>query len=188
VLTKPVAGAATSTKVAGAAIARTQRRAYPDDDHATWTHAALYIGDGYVVEASIGSGVTEGDLLVRTDSHAIVVRRSLSIAPEAARRLASTVDDYCGAPYSLRHLNEVRKALARGEPAAVLSDEDDGYICSELVAAIWADEFLEPLCEDFQPDALIPPAALSFTTSLQDIVSCWWQALDSPTAHPQSAQ
>lgn len=74
-------------------------------DHLKWTHAAIYIGDGYVVDAVPREGVRRIKASAATKGFRVMVRRLAVItngmtADEIGDRIAATAQRYLGCEYA----------------------------------------------------------------------------------------
>ena len=94
------------------------------------SHAALYIGDGMVIEA-IGEGVTKRGLTdAIADGELVVVYRHPDVTPESAKNVIAFASGQVGKKYSASGaVLSSDKFLCR-----VIGPQEAGFYCSQLVA------------------------------------------------------
>jgi hypothetical protein len=80
-------------------ISTGQRFHFPSE-HACWTHCALYVGGGYVVDSVGASGVDKRSIETLTQDGHIRVRRLKSIRGVDQQDLANAANGWIGAGYA----------------------------------------------------------------------------------------
>jgi cell wall-associated NlpC family hydrolase len=106
--------------------------------NASYNHAAIYVGNGEVVEA-VGSGVrkiklteflAEGDHIIRS-----MVLRDANLTGSQREAIADFAKKQVGKPYNIATLPF---ALGKRKPDNANSFNRDSYYCSQLVAAAYS--------------------------------------------------
>lgn len=118
--------------ISSTAIIKAQGRAFADED-ARWHHAAVYVGDGHLCEATVWKGVIYSPIHNYFMSHWIRVRRpdnllaeqDFYIAINSLTRLTERYSKFRALKIGLRSI----MGLWRPIP---LSDESNAMICSAL--------------------------------------------------------
>jgi hypothetical protein len=155
--------------MAGALIQVTQRvSARAMAIGSRWTHAAVYLGSGLVVDATIGGGVQSQSLWPYVQYRSITVRRLDDPAlPNAGPRIAMAAHGHIGKPYAA-----IQAVLAKlGWPPSMVPNPESLF-CSTLVGlavaeatnvALWADPQFQPLF----------PGAIAAHADLQRVQLHW---------------
>lgn len=159
------------------AIQAFQQKSY-DFDHAQWTHAAVYVGEGFVCE-STAKGVIVSELLNVFQNHSVRFRRFDCDDPKFRFRIAIGALRRITKPYRWHAVWNLIKKVApfsgSGSKAdtkkAWRSKKEKASICSEL----YCEAFLfsterSPLSEEV---AIPTPADLSNTSRLVDVDLRW---------------
>ncbi|MBV1864896.1 MAG: hypothetical protein KUG74_10725 [Rhodobacteraceae bacterium] len=152
------------------AISKSQKELFADD-HARWTHAAIYIGEGMIVEALPFRGVVDGHVSDYLPSHNIRVRR-FDVKKEADQyRISIGAMKRRGRSYDLHKIPRIAKSLIN------VSDLTNGYgqrhtICSQVCFDSILEATKVPL-DECPLDGPVVPAHLSNTASLQDVPVGW---------------
>jgi hypothetical protein len=164
----------TGNNLAAWLIRTAQERGGFHPDHARWTHAALYIGNGLIVEATPRGGVSVGQFVDMTFSREILVRRRLAAQPPFAteQRLLVAIQALTGlrAGYSLTSVPSLAWQAMRGVLWRT-SHVRGVTICSTVVR----DAYTTAPHIDLVPGqtGVIWPADLSLTPELDDVVVNW---------------
>lgn len=117
-----------------------------------WSHAAVYVGSGMVVDATLTAGIQQQSLWNYVQHRAITVRRlqaSVAVASPAGTSIAIAASRHVGKPYSL-----MQAVLGKlGWPASLAPDPNALY-CSTFVGLViaqatsvvlWSDPAFQPL-------------------------------------------
>ena len=117
-----------------------------------WSHAAVYVGSGMVVDATLTAGIQQQSLWNYVQHRAITVRRlqaSVAAASPAGTSIAIAASRHVGKPYSL-----MQAVLGKlGWPASLVPDPNALY-CSTFVGLViaqatsvvlWSDPAFQPL-------------------------------------------
>lgn len=154
-------------------IASQKRGGYVAED-ARWHHAAIYLGEANVCEAT-GQGVHVAPLFGYVGDHLLRVRRDTNLKIEDRFRLAMAALLRLGTRYSA---GDVVGLFARsfrgywdGSPGAVSPLGARAVICSRLYSDAYSmvtNNFIAS-----RPTLEVTPAALSETTKLHDVDLHW---------------
>ncbi len=105
-------------------------------------HSAIYVGNGKIIEARIGEGVTEKPLAAAAAGNKMVAVRVRQATSDARRRAVAYARRNLGKDFSVGGL--VTGGLAPTAVAGVISDGKrkareklDAFFCSQLVANAW---------------------------------------------------
>lgn len=148
-----------------------------DREHARWSHAALYIGGGRIVEATPFGGVRVGRLVDMTFDRHLLVRRRLDEALTMESRYAIVVDALTGLRrgYSLGAVPRLAWRSWRRQLWAPDRRPDVGgvVICSTVVR----NAYTTSIAVDLVPGTISVtwPADLSHTAELEDVEIGWVQ-------------
>lgn len=133
----------------------------------SWTHAAIYVGAGDVVDASFGRGVVRQSVWNYCQTRALRVRRlPLPLGtPEAREAAVEAALGRVGRPYSTPEV--VRsKLVPRTSPL------EHTFYCSTFVALCWADATGFALWQGWAHRPLYP-AVLAEHELLDDVALAW---------------
>lgn len=141
-------------------------------EHARWHHAAVYVGDGFLCEANIFSGVQYRPIHDYVGKHCIRVRRDPTLAPGEGFKLAVRALTHLRETYGvLTALGLGLKALRGFWRPTTLALDSQGVICSRLYALAYMAATGRIISDtDGRP---ILPADLSLTDNLLDVTVCW---------------
>lgn len=157
-------------------IEAAQLGAYAPED-ARWTHAAIYVGEAMVCEATFkGRGVHIGELYKYAGSDLLRARRDLKMTERQRCEVAVNALTRIGGDYDIGVIRYLYRRLAAG--LQVVHDKRprrDTYICSQLYADSYT--FVTGRVLD-RRRPIVTPAALSATTELED-VPVRWRAIGS---------
>lgn len=166
----------TGTNEVAKLIKRVQERGGFDPCHARWTHAALYIGNGQLVEATPFGGIRVGQLAKTTFGRELLVRRvSNHLAMEDRYKVAINALTGLGRGYSLGSVvplawQALTGKLWQGERRP---DFRSVTICSSLVRNAYSTAVYKDLVPGVT--AVTWPADLSHTGELDDAEIGWVQ-------------
>lgn len=160
-------------------IVKAQERRGYDSVDARWTHAAVYMGDGYLCEAGT-SRVRYAPVATYVGDHLIRVRRDSALTETERWRLAIQAVVRLGEPYDFRKIFSIYKTSFStswtSTMRAQFRQKGRSVICSQL----YFDAFSAVTGKLLPLNDLtaVTPAALSLTPGLQD-VSLHWQQIAS---------
>jgi hypothetical protein len=153
-------------------IQKAQRKGGFDEVHARWTHAAIYAGYRFVIEAAV-SGVRYADLCDYTGKYRLCVRRAPALAPSQCYELVIQASARLGQRYSIGTATRIGFNSLRGFwNYAALLEGVRGNICSKL----YSDCYLAISGRTIIPGDLpvtVTPAHLSRTDALCDVRVGW---------------
>jgi len=147
---------------------------YFGEPDARWTHAAVYIFDGMIIEATPRNGTALAFLHRYLPTHDILVRRHMTITPVQLTHIVFHAFKRIQAGYPLIPLAFY---LIRGWTYTIRPFDPKNYnICSELFhkACMAATRMALQGCP---VDGLTKPAHLSATPSLSDVDIHWMKLL-----------
>lgn len=134
-----------------------------------WSHAAVYIGSGMVVDATLMAGIQQQSIWNYVQNRAITVRRlQASATPLAGTSIAMAASRHVGKPYSL-----LQAFLGKlGWPASLVPNPNALY-CSTFVGLVIAQATNVVLWSDpaFQP---LFPGSIAVHPDL-DVVQAHWR-------------
>lgn len=153
-------------------IQRAQEAGGYAPDHATWHHAAVYLGDGLILEALIG-GVTYRQLYVYSETHRMRFRRDVNLTPQERYRIAIHSMKRLRERYSILKLPRVWLNLTRAtvRPASTIRGTR-ATICSQLYADAYMETTNRNVCR-LGHFTDVPPAELSASSVLSDVHVPW---------------
>jgi hypothetical protein len=162
------------------AIAKAQRRAGFSAEHASWTHAAVFLYNKTVVEALPLRGVTVSSLYDYVLDHDIKIRRA-RVSPEAALTIALRASTTLGSQYAVWSAISLGRQLWGGlwnpirTPILFVGRK---LICSKVFYDAYA-ETTERQLREFREDCFrgcISPAHLSATNDFENVDIPWLRA------------
>ena len=150
------------------------------EPHKQWTHAALYVGNGDIAEATLLDGL-RGEVVWRpldvyASRPAILHGRMPHLSQEAVRAILGAAAAMKGAPYSVgRAITLAVQTFARRRtpPPTTPAGWQQGLICSDFVVAAYTNAKLV-LIEDSDDLRTVSPATLARSTALR-----WQQVVPS---------
>ena len=153
------------------ALSTKQRDSGFSDEDARWTHAAVHIAKGRMVEAVPVGGVRLGFLFDRILSSLVCVRRRAGLTKLQRAEICIEALSRLGQGYSLSYIWRMRKLLANRFHWDPIHNDDAPNICSMLY--YYAD--LEVTNDTVVPGKYfgISPAHLSATKTLADVKVNW---------------
>lgn len=144
---------------------------YFADDHRRWTHAAVYILDGLIIEALPSKGVVESHLSEYVPGYLIRARRCSVVNDAAGYRIALHAMKQRGRTYDLFGLLAIASSFLN--ISRLNQPVDRRYtICSQ----VFYDSFLEATrisLDECPPSGPVLPSHLSNTPSLSDVDLVW---------------
>lgn len=156
-------------------ITSVQQCAY-GQSHALWHHAAIYMGNGFVVEATT-RGVRYTSVSHYVGGHILSLRRNPDLSPHERWLVAIEAGVRLKQAYGFRDILQIYRrsfpALSRQIRPSVLR-QADSVICSQLCLEAHAG-VTQKLIVPLRVNPVVP-AALSQSTSLLD-VSLYWCAI-----------
>lgn len=161
------------TDTVGLAISGAQRVSGFAAEHARWTHVAVYLDEGFVVEAVPLHGVVQRNIFEGIPAGLMRFRRILSLSETDRYRIALRALSRLGLTYSITRVPKLSLAMIGGlwkrRPAP---DEKGIVICSQ----IYHDSVVEitrSYLSQCPVDAAVTPAHLSCSGSFIDLNVEW---------------
>jgi hypothetical protein len=142
--------------------------------HATWQHAAVYLGDGYLCEAGT-SGVRYAPVSDYVGQHLIQVRRDFTLTPDERWRLAIQAVVRLGESYDFRDIWSLYRRSLRTSWTVALRAQFQSSKRSVICSRLYSDAFSAVTGRILVSSApsSITPAALSAATVLTDVATHW---------------
>jgi hypothetical protein len=153
-------------------IAAQERGGFAPED-ARWHHAAVYVGDGRICEATL-RGVRTNDLYAYIGTHRIRVRRDPQLTPDDGYRIALAAFGRLRWYYSSWTLVRMLLQSLRGfyaEPVGLRFTASHSIICSMLYADAYSLVTRRVLGNT--AGETTTPAFLSSTALLEDVAVGW---------------
>ena len=153
------------------AISAAQRNSGFSDEDARWTHAAVHIADGRMVEAVPVGGVQLGFLFDRILTSLVCVRRRAGLTKLQRAEICINALSRLGQGYSLSYIWRIRELLSSRIRWDPIHNDDAPNICSML----YSDAFIAATKDLVVADKWsgISPAHLSATERLADVKVDW---------------
>jgi len=166
-----VASIAPDTSVRQIVSAQARGGYAPED--ARWQHAAVYIGEGYVVEATLG-GVRYAPIYPYLGGYCLRLRRPLHLSEEERWRIAIQASVRCNERYALQSILRLFR-LSFGGYWTRQREFAIAYAKSVICSQLYADAYSRVTGRLVTPPvAGIPtPAALSASTAFEDVDLSW---------------
>jgi hypothetical protein len=148
----------------------------PDD--ARWTHAAVYMDNDFICDATPFLGVRYRKIYDYIGHYALRVRRDPSLSDKERVQIAIKAASYLRNPYSLRELVRIGaqslRRLLLGEFLDA-SPNNSGLICSTLYANAYYKATSKTLLNPASGELIetVTPAFLSYTRRLVDVECAW---------------
>jgi hypothetical protein len=155
----------------GRQIVRFQLESY-ECDHACWTHVAVYIGEGTLVEAMPWHGVRTSSIYSLVPSRSVLVRRDPKLNMEERYKIAVQAASRLGQKYSHWRLPSLIIGAAVGFWSTQRSVRmTRALVCSTLYSDAWASVTEAMLI----PGRLAElwPCHISATLKLDDVLVPW---------------
>ncbi len=161
--------AAVDANAVGREITRSQKLAGFADEHAKWTHAAVFLFDDFIVEAIPGKGVVTRTIYEDVPGKLIRVRRDMKLSEPERYRIALRALRMLGDSYSHVGIWKLAQRMWRGiwNGRGVPPEEQNLVICSKVFADSYMDEKRSTL-EGCPINFPATPAHLSATKDLSD--------------------
>ncbi|MBC7843791.1 MAG: hypothetical protein H7099_15835 [Gemmatimonadaceae bacterium] len=149
---------------------------------AFWTHAALYVGDGEIVEANWDRDLDDNPVSRVAVStyvpHAYIRRRTMpDLSEKMQQAVADQADLRCGEDYSLLaaidiYIKAQLRQFSRVAPPFVLRRSARGLVCADIVSTSYDHVLRRPAFANTDDDIVVP-ATLSATGELEDAEIAW---------------
>lgn len=160
-------------------IIGTQTRGGFSADDARWQHAAVYLGDGFVMEATT-HGVRYAPLYPYLGKHRLRVRRPLGLEREDARwRIAIQAAVRANEKYRFATILRLYVRSFHGfwrSPVTSFRAQSRALICSQLYSDSYS--AVTGLLLSQTASEIVTPAALSQSDKFED-VPLYWRAIPS---------
>lgn len=143
----------------------------PDD--ARWQHAAVYLGDGYVIEATL-HGVQYVPIFPYLGNHRLRLRRPLGLSDEDRWRIAIQAAVRANERYGVRSIFRLYLQSFRGlwrTKVSALKAQSRSIICSQLYSDSYSTITGRLLTRTIA--VTITPAALSQSDAFEDVPLFW---------------
>lgn len=171
--------------LAGRWIAQAQRRGGFADDHCQWTHAALYVGSGRVIEATPSGGVRIGLMVETCFNRRLLVRRRTADDIRLEHRYQIVIEALTALRrgYSLGVVPSMAWQAFRQTLWQPTSQRRNTLvrICSTVVGNAYSTAINLNLLPG-QPGGVVWPADLSHSKELTDIQIGWLKVSEITTA------
>jgi hypothetical protein len=142
-------------------------------EHASWTHAAIFLYDDVMVEALPIRGVVQSSIYARVPNHRILIRRNPALDERVRYRIALRALGMIGKRYSHLGILSLGWDLFKGLWSnAVLAGNRQVVICSQVFADAHS-EMTNTLLPGCPLNRATTPADLSATTGLTDVAIDW---------------
>jgi len=155
-------------------IIKAQERGGYSGKDAIWHHAALYLGEGSICEAS-ARGVHVQDMFSYIGTHLLRLRRDPQLKADDRYRLAMYALFRLRQSYSFRTIVQLFfwsfSGYWKDSEMAVYPFGIGAVICSELYANAYSMATSKLICNPFP--RFVVPAALSMTSTLEDVPIRW---------------
>ena len=159
--------------ITGRTIAAAQLAGGINAEHSRWTHAAIFLSDDFVVEASPITGVAQRTLYADIPDKILRIRRQPALTEIERYRVALRALRMLGARYSYGAAISTGWYLLNGlwsEPS--ITSLGPAVICSNVFSDAYSD-VTRKLLSGCPIDFPVTPAHLSATPDLQDIQVGW---------------
>lgn len=140
--------------------------------HSRWTHAAIFLSDDFVVEASPITGVAQRTLYVDIPDKILRIRRQPALTEIERYRVALRALRMLGARYSYGAAISTGWYLLNGLWSEPSITSLGPVICSNVFSDAYSD-VTRKLLSGCPIDFPVTPAHLSATPDLQDIQVGW---------------
>jgi hypothetical protein len=152
---------------------------------AGWTHAAVYAGDGLVIEAVYDEGVRQAPVCgYFKRRHASVTRLDVVRSPDDGLKIVAAAHGYIGEEYSRRLAYQLVKehfGIGRGRDEIATANE---FICSTVYEQAVAEAFETGLVLEPGIRGITVPAALARSPFLTPVTVGWRDLTPPATPSP----
>jgi hypothetical protein len=143
-------------------------------DDARWQHAAVYLGEGYVIEATL-HGVRYAPIYPYLGKHRLRVRRPLGLESDERWRIAIQAAVQANQKYAIRSIlslyTQSFKGLWTRQKGGVIRAQRSSVICSQLYSDSYSSVTGQLLTRTVADT--ITPAALSASAAFSDVDIAW---------------
>lgn len=142
-----------------------------DPDHRVWTHAALYVGEGHVCEATPRRGVRHHPIFEYVGGHILRVRRRPGLSVDERYRLAIQAMTHLKTAYSFLDVLQIawRARIDPNGPVPITAAP--GVICSQLCSRAYT--AVTGIVLTKRPTPFVTPADISGHPDLNDVALEW---------------
>lgn len=158
---------------AGGWIEAAQSRAGFSDQDARWTHAAIYLDDGFVVEAVVRAGVVQRSIYDDIPSRPMRFRRVEGLSEVERYRIALRALSRLGRSYAIARIPSLGRRLWQGLWNGESEPDSKGIVICSQIFHDSVVEITRSRLEQCPVDAEVTPAHLSCSPSLVDIDVGW---------------
>jgi len=153
------------------AIIDTHRKIGLEPEHTIWTHAALYVGEAHLCEATFRHGVRHHPVFDYVGEHRLRVRRKAGLSLDKRYRLAIHAMTHLKQAYRSWDAIQIawRARSERTGPVSLVSTP--GVICSQLCSRAYTAVTGTVLTK--RPTPYVTPADISAHPDLEDVVLEW---------------
>lgn len=166
---------ATKPNLSARLIALAQKQGGFGEEHACWTHAAVYVGRHYVVEA-VATGVRYGPMFAYVDGYRLRARRDPTLSMEQRYQIVIQALTRLGERYGFMAIPRLAFGSIKGYWTQRPSlERTPAVICSQVFAdsyALVTNRFVVP-----GVPSDIKPSDLSATPVLEDVPLEWRRVL-----------
>jgi hypothetical protein len=146
-------------------------------EDARWTHAAVYLDDGFLVEAVVRGGVLQRSIYDDVCDRPMRFRRVPNLSDVDRYRIALRALSRLGRSYSTARIPSLGRHLWKGLWNGSSSPDQKGIVICSQVYHDAIVEIIRSYLHDCPVDAAVTPAHLSCSTSLVDIKVAWRRLL-----------
>jgi len=159
--------------VTSRSIAAAQSAGGINPEHSRWTHAAIFLSDDFVVEASPITGVTQRTLYADIPDKILRIRRQPALTEIERYRIALRALRMLGARYSFGGAILTGWYLLNGLwTSPSVNSLGPAVLCSKVFSDAYSD-VTRKLLSGCPIDFPVTPAHLSATPDLEDIEVGW---------------
>lgn len=142
-------------------------------ENSRWTHVAVHVGDGVLVENMPGSGVRIASIYDRVPSHIMMVRRDDTLDRNMMFQIAINALTRLGRDYSKWELPAMAAQAVRGfwKPDGT-AQRTKAFVCSTLFSDAYADATGRSVVSERRVED-IWPGHIAATVRLTDVTVPW---------------
>lgn len=158
-------------------ITAAQERAGFAHEHARWSHAAVYLDDGFLVEALPLSGVNQRSIYEGIPAGLLRFRRLQNLSPIDRYRIALRALSRLGQTYSVGKVPKLSLRMAEGLWKRRTAPNEKGIVICSQIYHDSVVEITRSYLDHCPVDAAVTPAHLSCSNGLVDLDVGWRRLL-----------